>query len=574
MDSDLLRKLMAEYPQLSLRGGVFHRSEVHESAEWLRIVGLPRRDIDLSNVPDLTPLWSTSNGTMRLWPIQSLALLEAERLGGLFAPLPVGTGKTLICSLLPDAMKSKKAVILVPAQLKRRTEQETWPALQEHFRLPLEHVTIVSYTQLERAPGDVLERLRPDLIIADEAHYLKNKASARTWRFLDYFKTYPETRFACMSGTFTQRSITDYAHLMRLALGEGSPLPLNYMTLQEWSEALDATDNPRSPGALERLCTNDAHCHEDYRTKFACRLHSTPGVVALSAGFRGTALSIRNFPIEVPAKVIASVEQLRKSWLVGEIDSETTEEVNDDLSYSRFIHQVALGFFLRWDWPEGKRDHAWLEARSRWNGAIRHVLRYNRSFSLASPLLVTNAAIAGKLDKPHLDAWNAWSEVKDRKKPPTVCVWIDPYVVTAACDWAEKTRGIIWYEHRALGRAIAKALGQDLVEHVADLKMDGRPQVLSIRRFSTGVDGLQRRYNRALYVIVPNATKTEQSLGRLHREGQKQDVFVDMLLPITESMSILDKSKQQALRMQTTGFGQQKLLNCTLEMETSTCPSK
>jgi hypothetical protein len=476
--AEYLRRLVAEQPELARRS-FYRRSEVHASAEWHRIVSLPRRTLDLDAVPDLTPLWALPGGTMRLWPVQSVALLEAERCGGLFAALPVGGGKTLLATLLPDAMKSQRAVILVPAQMKRKTLETTWPALSAHFALPLDRITLVSYTQLERAvrglsglpkhwkwlaylssalEPSVLETLQPDLVIADEAHLLKNKDAARTARFLRYFKEHPETRFVAMSGTFTNQSLHDYAHLLRLCLRDGSPLPRDFMTLDEWSEALDVNvEDPRPAGALDRLCINtDAaqtsiagidtprsaesgseriHVHSTTRDRFRCRLTSTPGVVALEAGFKGTELRIRRREVTPPPKILAAIERLRKSWVIGnpEAPPDSAEEITDDLTFARLLRQLACGFYLKWNWPNGARDQEWLGARSQWNGVVRHILRYSRRPGLDSPMLVAGAASRGELSKEHQSVWEQWAAVKDRKQPPTVttCARIRRYTVCA-----------------------------------------------------------------------------------------------------------------------------------------------
>jgi hypothetical protein len=580
--AEYLRRLVAEQPELALRS-FYRRSEVHASAEWHRIVSLPRRTLDLDAVSDLTPLWALPGGTMRLWPVQSAALLEAERCGGLFAALPVGGGKTLLATLLPDAMKSQRAVILVPAQMKRKTLETTWPALSAHFDLPLDRITLVSYTQLERAPGDVLDRLQPDLVIADEAHLLKNKDAARTARFLRYFKEHSDTRFVAMSGTFTDQSLHDYAHLLRLCLRDGSPLPRDFMTLDEWSEALDVNvEDPRPAGALDRLCNTDPtesgseriHVHSTTRDRFRCRLTSTPGVVALEAGFKGTELRIRRREVSPPPKILAAIDRLRKSWVIGDpsLPEDASEEITDDLTFARLLRQLAGGFYLKWNWPNGARDQEWLGARSQWNGVVRHILRYSRRPGLDSPMLVAGAASRGELAKEHQSVWEQWAAVKDRKQPPTVAVWIDDYLVRDAVRWIEddgdgvnRASGIIWYESPTFGEALGKALAQRPPEVATDIVMDGRPQVLSIHRFGTGVDGLQRVYDRCLYTTVPNAKQIEQSLGRLHREGQSRTVTADIYLPIPECFDALENTKRKAQYAEETGFGEQKILHCKTE---------
>ncbi len=564
--SELLRRLVEAHPALLLkRGGAFKRSAVHESGEWMRIVGLPRRDLDLDAMPDLTPLFAVPGGTMKLWPIQSAALLEAEALGGAFLSMPVGGGKSLTAALMPYALHSERTVILVPPQLKRRTLQQVYPELSKHFRLPLDRLHVVSYTELERAPGDVLERLRPDLIVADEAQLLANRECARTYRFFDYFKGHPDTRAVIMTGTPTLDSILDYAHLLNLVLKERSPVPRSYLVLTEWSEALDVSEAPSRPaGALNRLCERLDHVHSDVRDRYACRLSSSPGVLAVSNGFEGTSLTFGKRSFETPPKVAAALDRLRKTWEIGDPEAPegAAEEITDDLSYSRFARQLACGFYLRWRWPNGRKDDHWLAVRRDWSAAVRHVLRYARTPEMAAPAAVEAAARRRELPKDALAAWDAWAKVKAQPKPPTEAVWIDQGLVEDAASATDGT--VVWCENPDLAEAVAKMMGVEPPRKAADLVMDGRPLPLSVGIFGTGVDGLQARYSKAIYTTIPNGKLLQQSLGRLHREGQREAVLAEGYLHTPETMHKFNKTIQQARYAESTGFGRQKILHCTL----------
>jgi hypothetical protein len=354
------------------------------------------------------------------------------------------------------------------------------------------------------------------------------------------------------------------------------------MTLDEWSEALDVNvEDPRPAGALDRLCVSEDHVHSTTRDRFRCRLRTCPGVVALEAGFSDVPLTIRRRAISLPPRIAAAIDRLRKSWVIGnpDVPEDSAEEITDDLTFARLLRQLACGFYLRWNWPNGARDQEWQGARSRWHSVVRHVLRYSRRPGLDSPMLVAGAASRGDLSREHQAVWEQWAAVKDRRQPPTVAVWIDDYVPRDVLRWVETGgAGIIWYESPTLGEAIAKALaeagliassgkaGQERPPEVAtDIVMDGRPLVLSIHKFGTGVDGLQRVYDRCLYTTVPNAKQIEQSLGRLHREGQTRPVTADMLLPIPECFDALENTRKKAEYAEQTGFGEQKLLHALTE---------
>ena len=110
---------------------------VSKSVEFMRILDIPRRVLKLDEVPDVTPVFRREGGTMSFWPIQSAALIEAAEADGLFAPVSAGDGKTLISLALPEAMDSKRAVLLVPSQLKKKSEKEI-PFYEKHFSLPIQ----------------------------------------------------------------------------------------------------------------------------------------------------------------------------------------------------------------------------------------------------------------------------------------------------------------------------------------------------------------------------------------------------------------------------------------------------
>ena len=111
---------------------------VRPSAELERIVALPRRTASVTpdEVASLHEDLCLPNGTRRLRPIQALALAEARRAGGLFAPIGVGAGKSDIALLLPKVMGSKVAVLLVPANLREKVFQQDYPTLVTQYRLP------------------------------------------------------------------------------------------------------------------------------------------------------------------------------------------------------------------------------------------------------------------------------------------------------------------------------------------------------------------------------------------------------------------------------------------------------
>ena len=83
---------------------------------------------------------------------------------------------------------------------------------------------IYTYSLLSsKDASDILEAINPELIITDEAHCLM-RASARTRRFNRYIREH-QPHVVALSGTMTQKELTEYYELARAALGAYNFLP-------------------------------------------------------------------------------------------------------------------------------------------------------------------------------------------------------------------------------------------------------------------------------------------------------------------------------------------------------------
>jgi hypothetical protein len=542
---------------------------VTNSVEFARIFGLPRRTLDLSAVQDVTPVFHRPAGTMSFWPIQSAALIEAAKADGLFAPIGVGFGKTLITLALPTAMDSKNAVLLVPPQLKKKTLWEIENVYGDQFDLPIKRLTIIAYSELSSAKNaDILEYIEPDLIIADEAHALRHRTSARTKRFLRYMKENPACRFAALSGTMTTRSIVDYAHLIELALRKNSPLPRGYREVKDWTGALDVNpEAPARPGVLKKFCEPGEHVRDGYRR----RMVETEGVVATSESELGTGLVIQKTPIAVPDDIEMYLEQVNKTWSIA------GEEFESAIALARALRQVSCGFYYRWEWPDDEPDTEWLTARADWHKEVRE--RLKRSLrGQDSPLLCAQAAErhykweeAGGKGKPPENSWASkswfeWRLHKDKKPPPTKPIWLNDFVVREAISWSKRqdAPAIIWYEHRAVGEEIARVSGLPLYGAGTDASHERSPVIVcSIRTQGTGKN--LQHYARNLFTsLPPNGTTFEQCAGRTHRPGQQADEVMIDWFGHTETMeNSMAKVIDDALYMQQTTGHRQKVLYAT-----------
>ncbi len=543
---------------------------VPDTAEFRRILALPRRPpeppADAAEL--LTRMLRTPNGTVTLRPLQAMAILEAVDNQGLFGLMPVGSGKTIPSLVIPVAMEAKRPVLFVPAALRDKAIAEDIPEIRKHFRLHC-NLKILSYDMLSSPKASqLLDEIKPDLILLDEAHKLKNPQAVRTKRFLQYLKQNPETRLVALSGTMTTQSLFDFAHLCQHALkGKKCPIPVSYVVLNDWDAALGAGQNwatqpPMDPGVLLNFCAPG----ENARQGFFRRLTETPGVVATQTNdVPGVAVRIQRAPpLEVPEKIEAALKELRKTWRTA-----WGEEVESGLALAKHARELASGFYYRWKWPNGIPDREWLFARAEWHKELREWLK-RPEFGTLGPANVAKKIIAGELES---DTYWTWAKVRDRygskgKGPPVEAVWIDTFLVTHAQRWmAEHPRGIAWFQHRALGYAL-KAMGVKVFMSEDEMpKLNDRVHVreamaCAIKGHGTGKN-LQWWHCDNLTLSCPSSGDTwEQLVGRTHRTGQASPVVnFEVLLHTSELEDAWGAAVNSAEYMQDTTGTPQKILN-------------
>lgn len=583
--------------------GFFTGPPVGDSKDLQRILSVPRRNIDVTDT-SMAVKWTAVLSRARpectchekygfciksLNAAQGWALEEANKAEGLLAPIGVGHGKTGIDILLPMVMNCKRAVLLIPANLRHQFLTRDYPQWAEHFRVPniagdglfdpsRPVLHVLSYNELSQAKNsDILTRIQPDLIIADEAHNLKAKDRARTKRFLRQFAAASGTRFVALSGTMTTRSVKDYAHLSGLALKEATPLPVHFPTLESWATALDAVELPAPPGALEALCRPG----EDVRSGFRRRLIETLGVVATEEASVGCSLVINERKVKPPKDIDDKLKFIR--------DQEARpdgEELIDQMQVASVARQMACGFFYRWQFRKGETPEQierWLDVRSKWRKELRTKLKTGGVGTDSEALLQAAASrwhdgythegkdYAPRLKSGPLPVWPSvhykdWCEVRGTVEPHTVPVWVDDYLLNDAIEWAKTHVGIIWYQHRAVGQRLAQlsglphyGSGDEANEGIAREKGD-RTVIASIKAHGVGKN--LQAFNDQLIVSPPSdAAAWEQALGRTHRQGQKADeVLCDVYRHTPEMASAVDGAIMRARYIFETTGQKQRLL--------------
>lgn len=526
-----------------------------------RVMNLPRRapEVDDDLITQVSRLLNTKDGKLR--PLQCLALVEMVRVGGLLGGLEVGAGKTLVSFLAPTVLGSVRPLLLVPANLREKTKRDFWDLREKGWKG--RSMSIMSYEMLGRADhAKDIEEYNPDLLIADECARLKNLRAAVTKRVNRVMRG-GTCKFVGLSGTVVQKSLHDWAHLVEWALGGGSPLPLDWPTLNEWAQAIDPHVElafALHPGKLLELPPYDEDREADVVTRARSglrkRVRETHGCVVSSFTRVGASIQMGWRKVPVTREIKDAFKLLREHW-----ETPSGEPLFEATAVWRAAQQLALGFFYEWDPPAPEE---WLRARKAWSSACREILTTNRS-GLDSELQVVRAVDSGKYPE-YARVLGDWRACRDSFKPNTVARWITHDVLDSLVE--REGTAIYWTQHVEFGRALAKRMAvpycgvEGRAEGTKTLIDDfaGRTVVASIH--SCGEGRNLQAWSRNIVTCAPaNGKVWEQLIGRTHREGQQADVVeFEIVDGCEESHSALDKAKIEARFVQETTGAPQRLL--------------
>lgn len=551
--------------------------------ELRRILDLPRRPP--APPTDLPPRTASLGG---LWPCQAWALAEletGEAPRGLFAPLGVGHGKTLISVLAPYVADVRDAVLLVPGGLVPKTRTAVaevgrdYPHVRDH--LP----RVLSLDALSRPKGArLLLDSAPGMVVVDEAHAILDRRSARTKRIVDFAVRNPHTRWVFLSGTLLDKSLGQVAHLLELAFRDEAPIPLTETLLTSWAAVVDfeSTPEPQDLAYLTPLAEAFAppggafeSPQDRARKAFRQRLIETPGVIASAESAVGTALYIRKLAFPAPDAVVEALANLKRSWSLPD-----GTEFDDPLDYHRHAATLAWGFYYRLGWSFEGRDGTptdaevgeWSRARREWTRAVTRQIEWIEGWeaadgaSLDSPARVEAAARAGTAHRDVVAAWRRWEDVQGRLPivQASTPVWLTRDAVDRVVEYlGTLDRALVWYQSRALeealGRAGLRVYGSGAPQPPAS---EARP-ALSIPAHGTGKN-LQAWHHNVVLEPPASAKAWEQLIGRTHRAGQRADeVVVEVPSHAWPLRARLYKAKIQAEYVAKINVSRPKLLLAT-----------
>lgn len=576
----LLAKIAASKPR-PLDGLSAPRDDLPET---LRVATLP--EVDYGGA-DLNRALRLPGASLSLWPIQSQALAALRHAGGLFAPIAVGRGKTLVALLAGSVLGVKLSLVFTKARIVSQMRRD-FERLRRTFRLV--PTRILSYATLSRPTGanllgELADRYGPEdlLLVFDEAHALASTSSARTMRVIRFLRENPGVRVAAMSGTFLSRSIEESAHIAEMALRSRSPFPgggvfrnRSRAHLDAWKETLDPDGRPASEH-WERMTPLASRFGADLslsgrarrkslREAFSKRLRSAPGVVCSSEEDLGVSLTIVSVSIPFPARLQDCID-----CLISQGTDPSGEVIADDVAQWRKARELSAGFFYRWDWPDGP-DLEWLEARREWARCVRAELTYAADRDYDSPLLVSQRIereiLAGPARRSIHRAWEAWRQEKQKPEPPTVPVWLDRFLVGDALALAKtlEHKGeppLIWYGSKAIEEAFIAAGVRVYAagDEPPDINAGVPPHVAAASLCHATGRNLQQ-WRTAIVVEPPSSAKAwEQLLGRLHRRGQRADEVVFYVYQHTDAYrnALKNAEEKAAFVAESTGERQRLL---------------
>lgn len=536
------------------------KGTVTRDREMKRILALEKKEADIE-YPDYTNEYRVEGGTWQLNDYQNKFIYDLKHNNGPFADIPVGGGKSLASLIAGTVLKAKRPLLLVPAPLREQTNKYVIPEQEKQFNIT-SNVKVMSYTELSLAKNqDFMNTFKPDLIVCDEAHKLKDVKTARVKRFKRYLQKNKNVRVVLMSGSFYKAGIKDMAHLSDWTHGDQSPLPRTWRTMDLWSAAVDSGlpwNLQAKPGALRYLAEDPIREDEikmmpvEAQRK-ACRqlihkrIYSTPGFISPTEATLGIGLEVYELKAPKMTKPIKeAIKKLEEEWI-----SPAGKQILLATELASLKKQLIQGYYTYW---EEEAPEIWMEARREFNNMCNRITK--GSHTVDSELLFKRQ-YSGHPTVLH------WENQKAMFRPKVLVKWICNSHIKLAGKWAKKNKkgGIIWVSNPRMGHKIEEELGikyfgagsgAEILEHKGMC-------CASVRSYGTGYN--LQHYNKALWMMpLRQGDDIEQLIGRHYRRGQLADtVEVHIICRGHEILESIYESSKKNIQVLNDLKGQRQL---------------
>jgi hypothetical protein len=440
--------------------------------------------------------------------------------------------------MLPRVLDAKRAILIAPASLREKTRDDRTAYAAEGWRLASPPPRFVSLEELATEGGaDLLNAIKPDLIILDEADELSNPDSSAAVRIDRYVvEHWEDCTVVAMSGTPVRKSIRGYWHILAWCLKDNLPLPFTPSEVRMWDAALGEHNGRRPrPGPLGSSL-------DSARRWLFTRLAETPGVVIVDGDSCNAPLSIAITPAEEDRVIDAHYQTF-----LEDLQNPAGIPCADPLARWRTDAQLGSGFYMYWD-PMPPEE--WAEARRNVARFVRGVIERTRSTSRPCD---TEAQVLRRFRENKIV--KRWRELKPTFTPNTRVEWVSDSVVRSAKRWNDAQDGpaILWVGSPAFGKALAKATG---LEYYANNGKNSKGQRLHAadesRSMIVSWNANKRGFNlqpwRHQLVLQPptSAKYLEQMFGRSHRSGQEEEVRVTIMATSGGTYDALDTALAEA----------------------------
>ena len=524
-------------------------SNMHKTArdsikqEIMRIIALPIVSDPTQEEIDLVSWMYCPAGTMKLYKEQVKAMMEYhdDNSVGIVAPIAVGGGKTLITVLIAnDAYKDfgkRRIVLMVPTQLVDQLRDTELPFYRRHISINVPFYWlagqsagkrmllansgkagcyVVSYSLLSGSKGaEILEAIKPDLIIGDEIHSIASaNVSARGRRFKYAVKKFAP-QLVGLSGTITKKSPRDYHHFVTNALQENSFIPRPTSISEEWAKIIDCnassidefhTNSAPQPGPIKPLIewAKKNWPGEEwpmnligFRKAYNRRMETCPGVVASGGEELGVSLSIKNIDKKEMPYSTSVVNEECQGWeqlkaivkqLVGMWVAPNGDEIDHAMHLWKWRYELeGFGFYNNLFWPDvekladkkrmtisaatdildrSKHHH---EVKQDYHKELRQWSKHHAKKGMDTPFLIGGDMSRNQSANVGQSLYNAWKATKDsmfegmierEKEIVRVCDFRLKRIVEWA-KWWHKERpnkaAIVWFKNKGVAEWLREA---------------------------------------------------------------------------------------------------------------------